>query len=103
MFKVRHSHSFKEVTNHEAWIGFVPMKAAIEALNTTELNFVISGGIRDNHYILTCKSSEKGAVCYHVRYDDTLAGWKNSGCPIYSSLEALVDDHLEQAVVVTSA
>lgn len=103
MSNTGYSRSFKEVTSHKAWVGFVPMKAAVEALNNTGLNFVISGGIRDNHYILTCKSFAKGAVCYHVRYDATLAGWKNSGCPVYSSLEDLVADHLDQAVVATSA
>ena len=103
MSNAGYNQSFNEIANHEAWIGFVPIKVAVEAISKTEHNFVLSGGVRNNHYLLTCKTTSGKVVLHHVRYDLIHGGWKNCVALTYDNLDSLIHDHLEQGVLSVPA
>ncbi|PCI75836.1 hypothetical protein COB21_05195 [Candidatus Aerophobetes bacterium] len=95
----QYHQSFRQISNHEAWVGNVSLNEAANVLNTSGRDFVISLGMRSNHYILTCKTATKDAVHYGVRYDVSNSGWKNHGAPIFNALDALIESHLEKEVI----
>lgn len=99
--KLRQSAS--EVSSHANWLGSVTLSQAAKQAKSTEQGFVLSSGIRGNHYILTCALEDQSVEHHSFRYDIENGGWKNFGCPIFNSLEALVESHLPKSSKQVSA